>query len=116
MTWAEEYEQKLDLMLRGRIARDFPLLERTQVECLARVLIEPHHAITNGTLRFVENQLGSTVATQKFLELYWPSLMQRYIAILDGRKRRDRRRSRRSARSDQQERAGENQESLPLSD
>jgi hypothetical protein len=96
MTWLEQYERDLDLKLRGRIAHDFPLLEKTHVENLATFLTMDNQTFTKKTLAWVEDQLGSTVATTKFLELYWPSKLPMYIKLLDGRKRRGKRSNPRS--------------------
>jgi hypothetical protein len=80
MSWIEAYEKELDDKLRRRIRRDFPLLEKGREEQLALFLISAEVAWSNKTWWWLEDQLGSQTATQRFLDLYWWSAARRYKA------------------------------------
>jgi hypothetical protein len=80
MSWLESYEKELDDKLRRRIQHDFTLLDKAHVERLALFLVRDDVKWVNETWRWLEDQLGSQTATQRFLDLYWKSAARRYKA------------------------------------
>jgi hypothetical protein len=91
MSWTEDYSADLDRRLRGRIAHDFPLLEKAHVENLAQFLTMAEVVWTNKTYAWLADQLGSRTATQKFLDLYWPSRAAHYKDGLGHKSRKGKR-------------------------
>jgi hypothetical protein len=93
VAWLEEYARQLEVNLRARIAHDFPLLEKIHVENLAQFLTMADVVWTNKTYAWLADQLGGREATEKFLDLYWPSRSPAYKDGL-GRKSRTGKRQR----------------------